>query len=96
MSNFTIIKFITCVSGLCLLIPNSNLDTRIYIKNTPIDQPLTRLSPAQVKQQATDITVKILSTEFLGSGILLKKNGNIYTILTNAHVLEAGQRPYNI
>ena len=96
MSNFTIIKFITCVSGLCLLLPNLSLNASIYTRDTPINQPLTRLSPAQVKQQATDITVKILSTEFLGSGILLKKNGNIYTVLTNAHVLEAGQSPYNI
>ncbi|MCF2148911.1 serine protease [Desmonostoc muscorum LEGE 12446] len=47
-------------------------------------------------QQAQSITVKILAADFLGSGILLQKQGLNYTVLTNAHVLEAGDRPYRI
>ncbi|MFN6466432.1 MAG: serine protease [Nostoc sp. DedVER02] len=42
------------------------------------------------------MTVKILSADFLGSGIILRKKRAIYTVLTNAHVLQAGDRPYRI
>ena len=54
---------------------------------TESPKPLTELSQAPIKQQAAAITVKVLSTQFLGTGILLKRQNNIYTILTNAHVL---------
>ncbi len=37
-----------------------------------------------------------MSQDFLGSGIILKKQGSIYTVLTNAHVLQAGKPPYRI
>ncbi|MBH8566911.1 trypsin-like peptidase domain-containing protein [Nostoc sp. CENA67] len=47
-------------------------------------------------RQAQSITVKVLSTDFLGSGILLKNQGQVYTVLTNAHVLQAGEPPYRI
>ncbi|NDJ22144.1 trypsin-like serine protease [Nostoc sp. B(2019)] len=47
-------------------------------------------------QQAQSITVKVLSADFLGSGILLQKQGSVYTVLTNAHVLQAGDAPYRI
>lgn len=47
-------------------------------------------------RQAQLITVKVLSTDFLGSGILVKKQGQVYTVLTNAHVLQASEPPYRI
>ncbi len=50
----------------------------------------------QLYHQAKSITVKVLSTDFLGSGILLEKRGSNYRVLTNAHVLQAGDRPYRI
>ncbi|MEA5602259.1 serine protease [Nostoc sp. UHCC 0252] len=50
----------------------------------------------QIFQNAQSITVKVLSTEFLGSGIILWKKSAVYTVLTNAHVLQAGDRPYRI
>ncbi|MBW4616501.1 MAG: serine protease [Desmonostoc vinosum HA7617-LM4] len=56
------------------------------------------ISPQSEKlyQQAQSITVKVMSKEFLGSGILLRKQGSVYTVLTNAHVLQAGEPPYRI
>lgn len=59
-------------------------------------QSLTRHSAKQVQQLAESITVKVLSKDFLGSGILIQKNGSVYQVLTNAHVLRSGNPPYQI
>ncbi|OCQ91347.1 peptidase S1 [Nostoc sp. MBR 210] len=45
---------------------------------------------------ARSITVKVLSQDFLGSGILLRRSGATYTVVTNAHVLQAGDPPYRV
>ncbi len=55
-----------------------------------------RLSAEQIRRHAQVITVKVMSKEFLGSGIILKKEDSIYTVLTNAHVLRADNPPYRI
>ncbi len=55
-----------------------------------------RLSVEQIRRDAQFITVKVMSKEFLGSGILLKEENSIYTVLTNAHVLRADEPPYRI
>lgn len=96
LPDFNIIKLIIFVSGLSIMLPASTANLSVYAEKGNFDKPLTELSPPQLKQQAAAITVKVLSTEFLGSGILLKKQRNIYTILTNAHVLEADEPPYKI
>ncbi|HAN74524.1 MAG TPA: serine protease [Planktothrix sp. UBA8407] len=53
-------------------------------------------SPKQLQQIAQRITVKILSGSAWGSGILVRKEGNIYTILTNQHILTPSDPPYSI
>ncbi|MBD2441054.1 serine protease [Nostoc sp. FACHB-110] len=45
---------------------------------------------------AKSITVKVLSQDFLGSGILLRQHRAVYTVLTNAHVIQAGDPPYRV
>jgi len=64
----------------------------------PAGQPLSSLSPdaSWVKQVARAITVKVLSKGFLGTGILINKQGRIYTVITNDHVLNAADPPYQI
>lgn len=57
---------------------------------------LTPLSVEQLQQLAKTITVKISAKELLGSGTLLQRKGQIYTVITNAHVLRAAQPPYQI
>lgn len=61
-----------------------------------VQQPPTQLNPQALNQQARSITVKILSTESLGSGIIVRKQGSVYTVLTNAHVLAIAEPPYTI
>ena len=59
-------------------------------------QPATlELSPSQLNKLARSITVKILSGDSGGSGILIKKTGQVYTVLTNQHVL-ARRKPTRI
>ena len=65
-------------------------------------QPLTnQLSPEEVQRIARSITVKVLSNKTSGSGILVSKKGEngkkeeIYSVLTNRHVLVPGE-PYRI
>ncbi|WP_427161710.1 S1 family peptidase [Aliinostoc sp. HNIBRCY26] len=89
-------KIIVCVGGLLMLLL---ADVSGCTTSTPVDHKVSRttqLSLEQLRQQAQSITVKVMSTEFLGSGIILSKQDTIYTVLTNAHVLRAGTSPYRI
>ncbi|MBL1201498.1 MAG: trypsin-like peptidase domain-containing protein [Nostoc sp. GBBB01] len=56
----------------------------------------TQLSVEQLQKLAKNITVKILASELLGSGTLLQRQGEIYTVITNAHVLRAAKPLYQI
>ena len=55
-----------------------------------------RKTPAEIDAIASEISVKILDRDFLGSGFIVKRAGNKYTVITNQHVLRAGEAPYNI
>lgn len=54
------------------------------------------LSPSQIQSTAGAITVKVLSTDELGTGILIKKQGELYTVITNAHVVRAKEGTYRL
>jgi hypothetical protein len=45
------------------------------------------LSSAEVNEIAKGVTVRIKSSASSGSGVLIRKNGGLYTVLTAAHVL---------
>ncbi|MFM7405527.1 MAG: serine protease [Cuspidothrix sp.] len=94
--NWHILKFVACISGVSMLLSASAGNITISAEKTSITQPPTQLSIEQLQEKAADITVKILSTEFLGSGILLNRQNSVYTVLTNAHVLRADDPPYRI
>lgn len=93
-----ILKVLTCISGLSMTLSASTLDVNIChgCNISQALQPLTQMPLEQLRHQAQAITVKVISKEFLGSGILLGKQGKVYTVLTNAHVLRAGNPPYRI
>ena len=65
---------------------------------------LTKISPessstdaaTDVDRIAAEISVKILDSKFLGSGFIVQKKGDRYTVITNQHVLRAGEEPYSI
>jgi len=53
-------------------------------------------TPEQLQTIARAIAVKIIGDRGWGSGILIKKRGDLYTVLTNDHVLTAADSPYKI
>jgi S1-C subfamily serine protease len=53
-------------------------------------------SPTEVNDIAQAIAVKIATTSGNGSGILLQKQGDVYTILTAAHVVKNERASYTI
>jgi S1-C subfamily serine protease len=88
---FTLVIYIASLSlSLSASTPVNSLSAADKSLNCNISQS------GQIFRNAQSITVKILSADFLGSGIILSKKAAIYTVLTNAHVLEAGDRPYRI
>jgi tetratricopeptide (TPR) repeat protein/S1-C subfamily serine protease len=52
-------------------------------------------SPQQMKELAKAFTVKVFAGQQRGSGVILAKNGQRYTVVTNAHVIDRG-KPYRI
>jgi S1-C subfamily serine protease len=87
----------------CLLICfgsiTSALSKQIITFGTNPNSPQSSVSPLtteQLQQLAQTITVKISSKELLGSGTLLQRKGQIYTVITNAHVLRSAKPPYRI
>ena len=55
------------------------------------------LSPSEVGKVAKQVTVAIKSTESeYGSGVIIQRQGNTYTVLTAAHVLKNSGSGYNL
>ncbi|MFO0052131.1 MAG: GUN4 domain-containing protein [Dolichospermum sp.] len=60
-------------------------------------QPVSALTPVQVNDIAKPITVMIGGLDGKGSGVIIAKNGNTYTVLTANHVVKkAGYGLYEI
>ncbi|MCC5631376.1 trypsin-like peptidase domain-containing protein [Nostoc sphaeroides CHAB 2801] len=77
--------------GILLTLPIQAVYLSIFSSKVSAQQLISQRSSEQLKQLARSITVKILSGENEGSGILLRKNGQVYTVITNRHVLESGK-----
>ncbi|MEC4893823.1 MAG: serine protease [Oscillatoria sp. PMC 1051.18] len=61
------------------------------VQETNPEQTLpAEISAEQLHQLAESITVKVLSGENWGSGIIIQKKGQTYTVVTNNHVLIFG------
>jgi S1-C subfamily serine protease len=89
-----------CVGGISLALPrqesNKSDCTTSECLQPVISPSSTPLSVERSQQLAKSITVKISAKELLGSGTLLRRQGQIYTVITNAHVLRAAKPPYEI
>jgi hypothetical protein len=58
--------------------------------------PAVALSSAEVNQIARSVTVRITSDSGSGSGVLIRKAGKTYTLLTVAHVLSNPKAVYQV
>jgi serine protease Do len=50
----------------------------------------------KIAQVASNISVRILNRDVLGSGFIVQHNNQEYLVITNQHVLRAGEPPYTI
>ncbi|OCR02683.1 hypothetical protein BCD67_15990 [Oscillatoriales cyanobacterium USR001] len=82
---------VACLGGFIIPVPASAPDVSVFVA-----QQAAQLSVTQLQQLARSIAVKVRSKDVLGSGILIRKQGNVYTVVTNDHVLLAGDPPYRI
>ena len=51
---------------------------------------------SNVDRVASNISIRILDRDFLGSGFIVQKNDREYIVITNQHVLRAGKAPYKV
>lgn len=77
--------------GTLWMLPVQSLPLSISTPRLLVKQQVSQLSQEQLQKLAQSITVKIISGEKGGSGILIQKEGQLYTVLTSQHVLEAGK-----
>jgi serine protease Do len=50
----------------------------------------------KITQVAADVSVRILNQDFLGSGFIVQRTDHEYFVITNQHVLRAGESPYSV
>lgn len=98
-----VVKFLLYSGSLSLLLCGSVLYFRHSLACTSTDcniffanKSSAQLSKEQLHKISFDISVKIISKDFLGTGIILRKQGSIYTVVTNAHVLRGQKMPLSI
>lgn len=82
---------IACLGDFIIPVPTSAPDISVLVV-----QQVPQSSVKEIEQLARSITVKVRSKNVLGSGILIRKQGNVYTVVTNDHVLLGGNPPYCI
>ena len=96
MMNWRLLSLVICVGGLLIALPASTPDVGVSAPSRLVNEASSQLEVEQLHQLARSLTVKVLSGDFLGSGIAIEKQGQIYTVLTNDHVVKAGNPPYQI
>ncbi|AFY58437.1 trypsin-like serine protease with C-terminal PDZ domain [Rivularia sp. PCC 7116] len=84
---------IACI-GTLLILPVQGVYTTIHTQAALAQQQTSQLSQQQLQQLAKSITVKILSGEKGGSGILIRKKGPLFTVITSKHVLEKNKSAF--
>lgn len=58
--------------------------------------PAVAMSPTEVAKIAKSVTVAIKTPQDRGSGAIIDRSGNTYTVLTAAHVVKKADRQYTI
>jgi S1-C subfamily serine protease len=85
---------IALITSLLLTLPANMPPRNPGLISLKADPPL--LVVDQLQQQALAITIRVLSTGPLGSGFVIQKQGSVYTVVTNQHVLRGGKPPYRV
>ncbi|OKH20255.1 hypothetical protein NIES593_19290 [Hydrococcus rivularis NIES-593] len=87
------------IGSLVVGLPGNTHNAELDLANQKVqsEQLRDRLSEEQLYREAQAITVRVLSSlSLVGSGTIVRAEGNTYFVLTNAHVLRAAPSPYQI
>lgn len=90
--DWRLLSMLACIGGLSIVLPVSVLPS----PRVAVEQPSSQGLAKELQYLAKSITVKVLAGGFLGSGILIKEQDSVYTVVTNAHVMISGNPPYRI
>ena len=66
---------------------DNGMNSASQTKDFLLDETPKPLSEKALRSRAREITVKVFEGDSWGSGILIHREGNLYTVLTNAHVI---------
>ncbi len=89
------LKFLACLLAVTGAVFVSQISAKPPSNNPVLNSSLP-LKNDQLSHLAHQISVQILADNKLGSGVIIAKKGQIYTIITNAHVLRAVKAPYRV
>lgn len=78
--------------GALSILLGQTLPTSFYFSRALAQQPTSQVSQEQLAKIARSITVKIVTKDSGGSGILINKNGQEYSVLTNQHVIDKNKK----
>jgi S1-C subfamily serine protease len=81
-----------CFLGAAIALPAFGVPQSISKLPVSVKQVNSSLSESQLKALARSITVKVRVGRTWGSGILVRKQAQVYTVVTNQHVLNLGDR----
>jgi serine protease Do len=62
---------------------------RVLGQHSAVNSSLEEVSSDRLQQIAKQTTVRIVTAKTAGSGVIIAKRGNIYTVITNWHVVES-------
>lgn len=93
--HFRMICLLACVGSLFLVLAiqanySKIAPTADVASATKPNQSSEQLTLSQLHDRAQSITVKVLAGQGWGSGILIHKQDQVYTVVTNEHVLRLG------
>ncbi|MTJ54326.1 trypsin-like peptidase domain-containing protein [Anabaena sp. UHCC 0253] len=91
--NVSKISFLALMSCLSFAVSTQTVysqEKQTPTADTEISQTSEQWSEKMIRQKAREITVKIISEDNWGSGIIIQRKGQVYTVLTNAHVVRMG------
>jgi tetratricopeptide (TPR) repeat protein/S1-C subfamily serine protease len=89
------LRLMTTICSLCLFsVPTVVLSPQV-LSAQKVVLSTGQASAELIKVLAKAFTVKVFAGQQRGSGVILAKNGQRYTVVTNAHVIDRG-KPYRI
>jgi tetratricopeptide (TPR) repeat protein len=87
--------FFSAILGSLLLISPVFYGCTSTTKKPETTAAIPQLSEQNLEEIAKSITVKVMAGKSGGSGTIINKNGDVYTVLTNQHIVKIGT-PYRI